>query len=902
MIGLEGSDSESLLDFTQLHALCALRFSLALKVTIIIVEKYPLPSKFSIRLTMAASGTAQVPADSLPKASPVGDYVQEYEKILGISDEIFAGTHPRLKVPQQFVRKPNNLPRNPPKDSIPPAKVAKSDLSGTVPNEQSQPESASTAPATRQASPTADGPSAAATPTTAPGASASTRTVPKPTSEIDPIFLTKSDDLVRAEIQLQRQRVERTLRDQIEQKRHESRQRASFVDTKPDFDVSDVLNKAFEMVKPVGPEEVLKPNGTVAVPSESLDENSFYSSRAPDSPPPREPQRLSAESERHGRPSVSPDLAADVPVDQYSDELRRLEALNRSGSDQEMQDAYPVADQHLHNQRQARDVPVDSSTDKLHPAQPPLDAFEEPDYSPPAPNVPPMPRRDSREYFGGGSANGARRYAPDRGYQPRRSLSPGGDVRVIRNHITSPAAPRPSRVSPLANPAQQFTNSRQEYVRRGPVSGHTSPDVPAQLSIPRKRRRLHDERDRPVSYRRQAVDPPETYIKEEPVSPPPFADIPPAPRVRVPHERPVYIDIASPRYSPRYTPVADRREPSIKEPTYEADPYARLPEQEVHVEPAVPRALSRASNTRRPIRDYQDLRRVASLNQLRQPEIPREYVERPISRSMRAPSYAVVERPAQERMRYYDEPAPVYTRRYVPVDEQPFPPRYRETYVDEEPPAPVTAPPPPQRRIVIDEHGNQYYETMHAPRVQHISRPASRVAKSEIFDDRAPLRTASVRAASVVEDPYGERRYVQEMPPPQVTYRRVTDYGQPGVSDRRSYVAPIEQGEPFTRRGSVQLADYPARRSAYVDEPEAPRERLVRLPSVRPVPARYDDPRGVIQRVGSVRPGGREVSIFVDDDAQRPRDYIERPVYVTANRPMREDRYYGDGETGPYGS
>jgi hypothetical protein len=34
-------------------------------------------------------------------------------------------------------------------------------------------------------------------------------------SEIDPIFLTKSDDLIRAELQLQRQRLERALRDQV---------------------------------------------------------------------------------------------------------------------------------------------------------------------------------------------------------------------------------------------------------------------------------------------------------------------------------------------------------------------------------------------------------------------------------------------------------------------------------------------------------------------------------------------------------------------------------------------------------------------------------------------------------------------------------------------------------------
>lgn len=822
---------------------------------------------------MTAPEATQAPTASTPAPLTTDQCVQEYEKILRISDEVFAGTHPRLKVPQQFVRKVP--PRSSQKASIAPAQVATSGPSGAVSEKKSQHESVATGPAPSQAAYSANG-AAVETPTTAPTSTA--HIVPKPTSEIDPIFLTKSDDLVRAELQLQRQRVERVLREQLEQKRLESRYKASLMDSKPDFDVSDVLNRALEIVKPIGPDDVHKPNGT-ALPSDSLDGNSFYSSRAPDSPQHREPQKPSPESERHALPSTSDEVATDVPVDQYSDELRRLEALNPSGSDQEMRDTFSVADQHLPHQRQAHAGQVDSFTERPRAVQQHAEVLEESEYSPPAPDVPPMAKGDSREYHKG-LPNNARQRAPDRGYRTRRSLSPASDVRIVRNHITSPAAPQPSRVSPLAistgPSSQQPRYSRPEYTRREPASGRASPDIPAQQLMPRKRRRVHDERDHPVFYRRPAVDSSGTYIKEEPVSPPPFADTPPAPRTRPAPERPIYIDIAS----PRYTPVADRREAPVREPVYEYDPYTRAPENEIHVEPAIPRAVSRVS-TRRPMRDDQDLRRVASLNQLRQPELSRDYVDYPAPGSMRASSYAVVERPAPERARYYEEPAPVYTRRYIPVDEPSLPPRYRETYIEEELPAPIMG--PPQRRIVVDEHGNQYYETVHAPpRLQPVSRPATQITKPEVYDDRVPTRAASVRAASIVEDAYGERRYVQEMPPPppQVTYRRAADYTQPALGERRGYAPAIDGREAFPRSASVQVADYP-RRTAYVEEPEVPRERLVRMSSVRPVHTRYDEPR--------------EVGVYVDDDARRPRDYVERPVYVSTTRPMREERYYEDG-------
>lgn len=823
-----------------------------------------------IFLTMAAHGATQPPASTT--GLPIGEEVQEYEKILRISDEIFSGTHPKLKVPQQFVRKAAS--RNPPNPPSTQAQVAKTSALGGSPTERPSRGTPSAAPVPTTT--TVDGMCdvAATTPS-------KNRTVPKPTSEIDPIFLTKSDDLVRAELQLQRQRVERILREQLEQKRLESRQKAAVQDAKPDFDVSDVLNQALELVKPASVNDIS------GAPSDSFDENSFYSSRAPDSPQHGEQSSVATAAAAAAPPTHSRDLATEIPVENYSDELQRLEALNRTGSDQEMQDAYPVADQREpHRHRQPH-----GAVNKYHDVPQPDDALEEPDYSPPAPGVPPMDRADVREYQPDYTTNDARRRAEGRAgaggqYHP---ISPRDDVRIVRNHITSPAAPQPSRVSPLAMAkVPSVPQAKDMRTRYGTERVHSAQDLDrgspdnlaGQHPMPRKRRRLQEDRGRAreVSYGKKpaAVDSSEPYIKEEPVSPPPFANTQPAYYGRP--AQPVYIEIAS----PRYTPVLERREPPIREPVYEPEPYYEVP--------VGSRAASRLSS-RRPVRDESDLRRVASLQNARQPEYTREYVEQHSPHAVRASSYAVVERPPPERAaRYYDEPVPAYSRRYVPAEGSPTSPRLREAYYEEEPPpARIMAPPP--RRIVVDEHGNQYYEA--APPAVQYNPSAGRIPRSDIYDDGAPVRQASVRAASIIEDPYGGRKYVQEMPPPPNTYRRVTDYARPAPNERRPYATPLD--EPIPRSSSVQVGEYP-RRPAYVEEPGFPRERLVRMSSVRPATARYDEPREVISRVASVRPGGRDMSVYVDEDPQRPREYVERPVYVSRPQPMREEQAYYEGE------
>ncbi|CAI7585089.1 unnamed protein product [Penicillium bialowiezense] len=792
-----------------------------------------------------------------------GDELLEYQKILAIKDQIFSGTHPRLTVPQHLVRKPGP---------------------GTgkdVPAQAQQPQ-----PTNAKPKPTLEPPSVpdsvkpphpgldSTVNTNASSAPKPDRVFPKPTSEINPIFLTKSDDLLRAEQQLQRQRLERALRDQVELQKKESRQRPAVQDTKPEFDVSEVFKQALEVVKPVSLSDPSESSG-----HDVSSNDSFYSSRAPDSPP--IPQRKPSPAAI--ATTTGPTVRAPVA---YGDELQRLEALN-PGSDLEMQDAYLVADQRPSFKQASREKAV--SSNRLHDSQQ-MEIEDEPDYSPPAPAAPPTDHRIYAHRIEGATERQPRadtRYA-DKTQAFREPPSPA-NVRVVRNHITSPAAPRPSRVSPLAvakAPSVQQTRAENSSIQlySDPDSARGSPNVPAPNLMSRKRRRLREGDSGP--YRPQNVEPTETLIKEEPVSPPPFADDPSTIRSRHPQERPVYIDIASPQYAPMY----ESRMPPMREAIYDVDPY-----HEFAPETGPQRTISRIG-ARRPIREDADLRRVASVQYARQPEYPREYIEAP-PRPIRAASH-VVERPVQERLRYYEEAPPYPQPRYVPVDDMP-PPGYREAYYEEAPPARIMA--PPQRRIVIDEHGNQFYELVQAPRLQPMApppppRPVSQMPK-DVYDDRpAQHHNASVRAPSVVQEPYNERRYVQEMPPPQPVYRRVTsEYARPAPAhERQTYAAPYEGYEPYPRSGSVQVAEYlPPRHTVYVDERGVPQERVIRTASVRPPQPRYEEPHEAVQRVGSVRPiaPGREPSVFMEE---RPMgEYVERPYYI------RERRYYdGDVEEG----
>lgn len=828
--------------------------------------------------------------------------VLEYEKILSIRDQIFSGNHPRLKVPQHVIR--NFTPRSVQSPTLPTTPSAPAETTTSAQKKEGQ------QPSSAQRSPTVNKHAVAMVTgtTSAPPASslvsaATTASSSKPASEIDPIFLIKSDGLIRAEIQLQRQRIERALRDQAEQKRIEAKLKPSPQELRPDFDVAEVLAKALELVKPIPEFNAEGANGNIAA-SDSFDENSYYSSKAPDSPQ-NEPSVASPVIERQTQAVVIDDAGADSDIARDQRGTRQLEQGNRGFLNGAAHpSSFEKADHHP-----ARDVDNNTSFSSTAQGsrkvvQEESESLEEPEYSPPGPNV--QSRRQSGAHHSFSEhANGAQgSYRPVQD-SPRQQYS-NHDVRVVRNHITSPAAPQPSRVSPLAfsrvsgipgGPRQNRRQRKGDKRAAARVAERTSPDVPVQPIVARKRRREQEYKDSPRAVDvRRPVSPEVPYIKPEPVSPPPFIEVPsPAyVRSRIPQNDNAYIEIDS----PRYTPVGERRD-SGHGGFYE-DRHNRNFEVEAVTNVNIPRSASRLTY-KRPLREEHDLRRVATFQHARQSEIIRDYPE-PIPdapRYVRAASYAVTDRPLQiEKPTYYDEFTAPYPKTYT-TDVRPASPRVREELIEPRPELRAMAP-PPQRRIVIDADGNRYYESAGA--LTRIAPPVTRLAQVEPYDEAPSIRAAPVRGVSVIETPYSERRYVQDMPPPPITYRRVQEYTRVAPSDHGIYDREVDDRARAPRGASVQVVDYPARHPTYVDEPAYPREELVRMSSVRPPPSRYEDPGEPPVRMQSVRPVRREVSVYVDDEPRQSREYmpLERVSYP-APRQIRDERYFDDEETARLG-
>ncbi|KAK8233145.1 hypothetical protein HDK77DRAFT_413875, partial [Phyllosticta capitalensis] len=190
---------------------------------------------------------------------------QFYAQAVQLRDQVLAGNHPLLKIPDHMLEK-----FAPQLVQIRPSPTSRASANGTVNG---------TLPHPLPPNPLGKSPYTP-TPTHASSRSTSSQhaSAPKPPpSEIDPVLLTKSDDLIRAEIQLKRQRIERVLRDQAEQRRILSKEKDASVDAGPELDVADILAQVQTKVPPVS---ALPQDANNSPASESFDENSYYSSQA----------------------------------------------------------------------------------------------------------------------------------------------------------------------------------------------------------------------------------------------------------------------------------------------------------------------------------------------------------------------------------------------------------------------------------------------------------------------------------------------------------------------------------------------------------------------------------------------------------------------------------------------
>ncbi|KAI9726702.1 MAG: hypothetical protein M1834_008637 [Cirrosporium novae-zelandiae] len=850
---------------------------------------------------MAAAATVPPTINDHSLTHEESKEIVEYEKILRLHGQVFTGAHPRLKVPDNALRNSTNTPQ------VLPFAPTISKLSATEPAKTLPPKLTSLQPqngnnvSSNQQFHSVQMPSTSIAQSTTtlklalPGlAFMSQNRQPDPTDS-------------EAEITLERQRIETKYRDEREQ-RKKSYKMISVAENAQtaanNLDVPDILAKALQLVKPIVSTEDQRANDAAEA-SDSFDESDLYSSKAPDS------STRGKDSEGRGSRSaeangVDADSAAgprpDAPAQEDSND--NIEEGEVQESSVESLDKEPYAGP---NRRPTTTQMPGSRYYREESHE------EEPEYSPPEPDEPilieggPLPVTT----YNPGNSHGPirnqpkkRRSGPYDRNNKRRQPSP--EVTVVRNHITSPIAPQPSRVSPLVVAKGSLLTKQQHQLQnrngsfRDQQSRRPNANAVQPLNVPRKRRR--DEReDSPNFNKRRGAEPmeqQEPVIKEEPVSPPPFSRL-----SNLPPKRPVqgarenYTELVSPRGT-AYGYDRSREEPRTPL-VYDVDNPQT---------PVIVRSSSQAGFRRPPVREEPDLRRVASLQYARRPEILYANEASPVEANpIRRTSGTYIERePRVGSPIIYREPS---HRQYIPID------RPSSPYVDLEAAPRIMAPPP--RRIVVDEYGNRYYEASPITRIRASVAPPERSGSVNPYYQPSLAQPSRQRAPSVVVESLDNRAYVHEMPPPRAYERRYTEQPQGPQQPRLAYDYPRsydyaddDLAPRVIRHASVAVQDYPPRQATYFEEApplrmqsvhpasnvryEIPPERLQRYTSVRPEPPSMPPPRRAVATHDV-----REYSTRPDDIVPRAREYVapERSArYEYAAPQQRRDDVYMEGD------
>ena len=756
--------------------------------------------------------------------------IREYEKLLRFRDEVVAGSHPRIK-PTHLPGKAAQSPNPPPAPAAaaaaasstvpaPPQPVAaKSAVNNNRPvidtfqshqaNQQmAQVNAASSLPGLRMPS----------------GVSSGGR---PPNTEINPVLLEKSDDLIKAEIQLQRQRLERSLKDQLEQRRGANKASEQLAE----LNVADIMAKALSLTlatPPVQSTDDTAANGSAS--SDSFDDNTFYSSRH-DTPESNMASRLPNESEDEEMREGSP----------YEPELD-MEPVAR-----------PAA---LPAQSTPRDAP------SQHQQQPNALASVQgtaiPGVSVPGLSIgiagstsgtynqPQVPEASGalqstsgrRPEESGNTGNGQSSGAQDLGRVNERLLNQAL-ARVpsprVYGHDLSPLAPQPTHVFPSAITRQpqlaaaessrgpQAPPAQVAALRKQPSTGSSPESSPQGNRAAEKKKNKKKKRKADRLAAEPAAASP--YIKPEPRSPSPMTPqyARPHKRQRQSQQQPLEIDDDEPRYEQpirveegyqeRYQPRVVRQERVVG---YErADEYhLRHGDEPVLV------------TSPRYERVYYDDYRVPP---------PSGYATRPesaqyVSREVRAvrPASRVIEGAYEDGgATYYREAARAPSR--MSVRPAAYPDRSQSPIMYERPPTAMPPPKPPHRRIIVDEFGREYLEPI---------RSATVIREEVVSDPRAPYeRVLAPRAPSRVLD--DDAVLYRPASPVYAAPRRVVTqpeyaYREPGAPSSNNPMAPPPPGGEYL----------PSR-------PQLPREYLTRASTVRPAqpsqmepPARYDAASG----------------------------------------------------------
>ncbi|KAJ4390056.1 hypothetical protein N0V93_007529 [Gnomoniopsis smithogilvyi] len=913
---------------------------------------------------VAALRSTQVPAmapernpDSLSEEEK--NKIAECERILRFRDQVLSGSHPRIKAPAHlFAPKQSNESRSLASAPVstpvsfsqllgktPPKGPRLSSANATVPANGSGSQVAAnlrsfaanaqhSAPANRASTihpPGLESSSVSSSKTsipTGPKADTAKRHIESSTNaQFDPVLLTKSEDLIKAELQLQRQRLERALADQLQQHRTATKA-AHAVEAPVEFDLAAVLMKALQLAQSSAPPQTDANIAANQSGSDSDSNETFYSSKH-DTPESHLEQRIPS--------SGNPEVAQDRDDSPYEPPM--------------VMDASPVPGQ-------APVVAIPPSVTRPFTATYPTTTLQEPPnplahapvYSNPMHTVLPSGHNNSgasntaQEATGvpmevissqeSGEGSSSRDSGMAAGGQPsvqsrlqsvsRQMIEQAFGRRqspILRAHNLSPVAPQPAHVSPLATsrhpqvpqqdamPAQ--ATSAQVAALRADHSNGSSPDSSPQGKANKKGKKNKKRK----ADRMAANNAPVPYIKPEPRS-------------------------LSPVTAPQYSRQPNKRIRSAQQARQE----------QASDEPRYEEVVESTHLSSYPPRVYRDDRGPIYGNPT---ESYLQQNPRPV---------IVTETPRYER-EYHEEPRPLETVRYVrraSPGAQPYPPAEVRTYrsvsraavdriypyydsrdlprtvirpaadrdrsrspvlVEERAPG-VMGPPQLPTRIVVDEFGREYIEPPSRQEPVIIRRS---VAPRPVYGDREdfhdPSRASSriVRRSVAPASVHGEPEVVYERAPPpraasvmpgpnrydeEVVYRTPASpagYPPAGYTTTRRVVARSEYPPEYRY---YRERDYPSQppsqpvggyyevrdpRSAMGGEPH--RDYIVRSTTARP----ESSARPEVVRMSSVRPeptpGEYGAPIRLDAQAMPPpRSYSVRPM-APPPPPLHQPQY-----------
>lgn len=668
--------------------------------------------------------------------------IAEYEKILRFRDAVLSGEHPTVKVQGNVALSSKAIPTDTRAPSEP-GEVAATPHAPKSSFASTQKQNPSLLPhlADAGAKPADSEIQRSLGAEAGVGAGAAT-------TQINPIFLEKSDELVRAEIQLRRQRLERALREELEN--HRNTRHAEPV---IEFDLPDVLAKALTLVQASATPFAANRGLTANSASDSFDDRTYYSSQheTPDSNLTSRVRRSTdegmmfdgrRESQSGPRETINSGGHVAAPVRDYP--------AAGASSQPFYQAPAPVANVTL-SKPEKQQVPglhhlhVDSSSQTVAHA-PAIAAI----------------------------ATGAEAsQTAERGHQgPENSVpepvqnQPEQPLPLIRNHDLVPIAPQPAKIAPLtvvnvqtpvaetvvpappAAPAQaQVAALRNEAPAAAAVSDSSSQGA-KEADQRKKKKKRKVERQAPEAEA-------SPRIKVEPRSQSPVT----APAYTRPTKRQ--------RQSQGHANESERPEPRHTQPPSNAS-YEQQPSQVYRGErapityqaPEPRRIIVRHAQGTEPAtalnydRDFIDDRLASGEGFIRLPHSNERYVRRDYAREtdaldrarhgtiVREP-YVISEGPYREPTRVYHEPLEAPRASILPEGES------------------FIVPPRPPTRVMVDSYGREYIEPALSAR-QSVA-PLPRSGEPEVIYERRPP-TQSLSGHHGAGVPYNESGVVYTRP------------------------------------------------------------------------------------------------------------------------------------------